>query len=111
MKARMYQFQFGQGNLGWPAKLVLGLVIILGIALLLSFGLIAAVVGGIALLATKIIRTFLPASAAPPAQESDLSWHRQQPEPSHELQEDRGIVRDVEVEILPAEDDRRGPRA
>lgn len=109
MKARMYQFQFGQSNLGWPAKLVLGLIVILGVFLLLSFGLIAAVVGGVALIAMKIIRTFLPAAA--PSPESDLSWQRQQSmgrnmdtEPARELQEDTSIVRDIEVEVLPAED-------
>lgn len=112
MKARMYQFQFGQANLGWPAKVVLGLIIILGAALLLSFGLIAAAVGGVAFLAAKLIRPFLPtsASAAQPP-ESDLAWQRPQTEPTRELQEDASIIRDVEVEILPAEDTRSGPQA
>ncbi|MES2594398.1 MAG: hypothetical protein V4662_03630 [Verrucomicrobiota bacterium] len=111
MKAKMFHFQLGQTNLGWPAKILLALIIALGVVFLIFFGLIAVVVGGVALLTLKIARALRPASAESTEAPADpgLSWDRPAVEVAGELREDQGIIRDVEVEILPVEENRPVP--
>ncbi|MCA1964308.1 MAG: hypothetical protein LDL31_10225, partial [Prosthecobacter sp.] len=56
MQARVFQFQVGRTKLGWFGKTILVVIAAVLIALLLTFGLVAAVVGVIALLAAKGVR-------------------------------------------------------
>lgn len=110
MNARMFHVQLGQGKLGWAGKLVLGFIALVLIALLLMFGVIAVVVGGVALLALKVVRALKPASAsgsAPVMSEEDLAWARRETGGIRESLESGSVVRDVEVEVLPADEERR----
>lgn len=109
MNARMFHFQVGQGKLGWAGKLVLGLIAAILIALLLMFGVVAAVVGGVAMLALKVVRALRPASAPVPdsnsmMSEEDLSWARRESGGIRESLEAGSVVRDVEVEVLPVDE-------
>lgn len=116
MNARMFHVQVGQGKLGWLGKLVLGIIALVLIALLLTFGLVAALVGGVAFLALKMFRALKPGLGPVPNSASDMAmteqdaaWARRESGGIRESLEAGTIVRDVEVEVLPA-DEKPGPR-
>lgn len=102
MKAQFYQFNLGGRRLGWSAKILLGLIALVGISLLVSFGLLAAVCAAVVFAATKLVmglrRSFgLTEDASSHPFDSSVMA---QPARFHE---ESGMVREIEVEVLPAE--------
>lgn len=102
MKAQYYQFNLGGRQLGWPAKVMLGVLAVAGLAVLLSVGLMAAVFGVAAFAITRLViglRRSL--GLAPAAQET--SWEPRVAVPAEVDAAGGSVVREIEVEVLPAE--------
>lgn len=98
MQARVFQFQVGRTKLGWFGKTILVVIAAVLIALLLTFGLVAAVVGVIALLAAKGVRALGGGQRV----NSERAWERRV-----SAQVDAptaGSVQEVEVEVLRIEE-------
>lgn len=105
MKAQFYQFNLGGRQLGWPAKVLLGVLAVVGIALLLSVGLMAAVFGVAVLAISRLViglRRTLGLAPEPTTQ----VWERTVTMHTGPGTEDQAVVREIEVEVLPAERER-----
>jgi hypothetical protein len=103
MKARHFQFNLGSRSLGWPAKILLSFLALAGIALIVSFGLLAILFAVAVFTATKLmlhLRRALGLSHEPPPANTWEHGIRTQNVPDSEASV---IVRDIEVEVLPAE--------
>lgn len=103
MQARAFHFQVGRTKLGWFGKAVLAVIAVALTALLLTFGLVAATVGVLALVAAKVVRALGGGQRA----NSDTAWERRV-----EMQAGTsgpGTVREVEVEVLRIEERPGGP--
>jgi hypothetical protein len=101
MKAQFYQFNLGGRQLGWPAKVLLGVLAVAGLAVLLSVGLMAAVFAVAAFAITRLViglRRSL--GLAPAAQET--SRERRVAMPAEVDVAGESVVREIEVEVLPA---------
>ena len=102
MKAQYYQFNLGGRQLGWPAKVLLGVLALAGLAVLLSVGLMAAVFGVAAFAITRLViglrRSLGLAPAAP-----ETSWQRSMAVQTEVDAAGGAVVREIEVEVLPAE--------
>jgi len=108
MKAQFYQFSLGGRRLGWPAKILLSVLALVGIALFVSFGLLA-IVFAVALFAVmKLVSSLRQALGLSPTVEvTEQSWERSVSIQTTPQVEESGQVRDVEVEVLPAEPERK----
>ncbi len=101
MKAQFYQFNLGGRQLGWPAKVLLGVLAVAGLAVLLSVGLMAAVFAVAAFAITRLViglRRSL--GLAPAAQET--SRERRVAVPAEVDVAGESVAREIEVEVLPA---------
>jgi|GEM_PF-5716966 hypothetical protein len=106
MKAQFYQFHLGGRRLGWPAKILLSVLALAGIALLVSFGLLAIVSAVVIFGVMKLVgslRQALGLSPEPPPPTTTSSWERRIIVDTTPDTEEPVIVRDIEVEVLPAE--------
>ncbi len=101
MQARVFQFQVGRSKIGWVGRILFAVVAVVLIGLLLTFGVVAAVVGVVALAAIKLIRAFGP--TPPPAVTSSPEWQESAVVVSETLTEESGPVRDIEVEVIEVE--------
>lgn len=108
MKAQFFQFNLGGRQLGWSAKILLSVLALVGIALFVSFGLLA-VVAGVAIFAVmKLVGSLRQAfGLAPTVEVREQSWERSVTVQTTPDTEESVIVRDIEVEVLPAESERK----
>ncbi len=107
MKAQFYQFNLGGRQLSWPAKILLSVLALVVIALFVSFGLLAIVFAVAVFAVTKLVMGLRQALGLRPEVPPPYSW-----EPSVMVQnapdaEESVIVREIEVEVLPAESKKR----
>lgn len=106
MKAQVYQFNLGGRQLGWPAKVLLGVLALAGVALLLSVGLMAAVFGVAAFAVTRLVLGLRRSLGLAPERTAPV-WARGVAVPSEVPVSDREVtVREIEVEVLPVERER-----
>ena len=104
MRAQFYQFNLGGRRLGWPAKILLGFLALVGIALFVSFGLLAILAGVAVFGVMKLMASLRHALGMNTTSEtSETSWDQSLPVQSTPETEETVIVRDIEVEVLPAE--------
>lgn len=107
MKAQFYQFNLGGRQLGWPAKVLLGVLAVAGLAVLLSVGLMALVFGVVTVAITRLVISLRRSlGLAPPAQETRTNWQRSMAVQTEMNSAGESVVREIEVEILPAERER-----
>ncbi len=103
MKAQFYQFNLGGRRLGWPSKILLSVLALVGIALFVSFGLLAVAAGVAVFAVMKLVGSLRQALGLSPAAPPVASWERSVMVQTMPEAEESVIVRDVEVEVLPAE--------
>lgn len=108
MRTQFYQFNLGGRRLGWPAKILLSVLALVGIALFVSFGLLA-VVAGVAIFALmKLVGILREALGLTPTVEvREQAWESGVMVQTTPDAEESVIVRDIEVEVLPAEGEKR----
>lgn len=110
MRAQFYQFNLGGRRLGWPVKILLIVLALVVIALFVSFGLLAVVAGVVVFAVMKLVgslRQALGLSPEPPPPTTTSSWERSVMVQTTPDAEESVIVRDIEVEVLPAEGEKR----
>lgn len=107
MRAQFYQFHLGGRRLGWPAKILLSVLALAGIALFVSFGLLAIVSAVVIFGVMKLVGNLRQAlGLAPTVEVREPSWERSVSIHSIPQMGESGQVRDVEVEVLPADSER-----
>jgi hypothetical protein len=107
MKAQFYQFNLGGRRLGWPAKILLSVLALVGIALFVSFGLLAIVFAVAVFAVTKLVMSLRQALGLSPEVQPPSSWESSVMVQNAPDSEEFIIVRDIEVEVLPAEGEKR----
>jgi flagellar basal body-associated protein FliL len=101
MKAQFYRFTLGGRRLSWPAKILLSVLGLVATLLVVSFGLLAVVMGAAVFVVMKLLGSLRQALG--------LSQETHSPfvsAPTAPTTQETAIVREIEVEVLPAERDR-----
>lgn len=107
MRAQFYQFNLGGRRLGWPVKILLSVLALAAIALFVSFGLLAVVAGVAVFAVMKLVGGLRQAFGLAPQAPPPASWERSVMVQTTPDAEESVIVRDIEVEVLPAEGEKR----